>query len=389
MRHKLSLLAVLVGVFLVALGATLVWSGRSDNASAANPTPTVIATISVGQYPSFVAANATTNRIYVASNGSEDVSVIDGATDTLKDTVDIPAPFGVAVNAAANRVYVAEHTGKLAEIDGSTSTLVGEADLVDAVWSYDVAFNPNTGCVYVTNQASGNVSVVNCATSGTITVGSEPLGVAVNPNTNRVYVANVSTTTYRGAVTVINGATNAIVADIDVEPRPYDIEVDSSTNRVYVTQPATDSVLTINGATNNVIDTVGVGDEPVGIDVNRATHRVYVTNQGGDSVSIIDGATGEVVATVQVGDGPYAVGANSTTGRAYVANSSAASVSVIQDFPISPVGGVAEPPQLEPEAMSSGHSSSKANALAVAGAIAGGALLLAAGAWGMRRRRAG
>jgi LPXTG-motif cell wall-anchored protein len=55
--------------------------------------------------------------------------------------------------------------------------------------------------------------------------------------------------------------------------------------------------------------------------------------------------------------------------------------------PSAPVGGVAELPQLEPAAASSGSGSSGPNALALAGIAAGGALLLAAGAWHARRRR--
>ncbi len=54
-----------------------------------------------------------------------------------------------------------------------------------------------------------------------------------------------------------------------------------------------------------------------------------------------------------------------------------------------PVGGIAEHAQLEPAAASDAHGSSESNALALAGIAAVGALLLAAGAWGMRRRRAG
>jgi hypothetical protein len=55
-----------------------------------------------------------------------------------------------------------------------------------------------------------------------------------------------------------------------------------------------------------------------------------------------------------------------------------------------PVGGVVEFPQLEPKAVSGGRGSSGPNAIALSGAIAGGALLLAAGGWYARRRwRAG
>ena len=52
-----------------------------------------------------------------------------------------------------------------------------------------------------------------------------------------------------------------------------------------------------------------------------------------------------------------------------------------------PVGGMAEHPQIEPDAATSGGGAS--TAIAIGGTVTVGALLLAAGAWGMRRRRAG
>ena len=65
MSQRLCLLAVLLGVFLLALGATLAWG---TPASADDPTPTaipsgpvVIATVSVGSSPIGMAANPATN----------------------------------------------------------------------------------------------------------------------------------------------------------------------------------------------------------------------------------------------------------------------------------------------------------------------------------------
>ncbi|MCB1905249.1 MAG: beta-propeller fold lactonase family protein, partial [Gammaproteobacteria bacterium] len=46
-------------------------------------------------------------RVYVANNGTNSVSVIDTATNTVADTVAVgDRPYGVAVNPAGTRVYV-------------------------------------------------------------------------------------------------------------------------------------------------------------------------------------------------------------------------------------------------------------------------------------------
>ena len=69
-----------------------------------------------------------------------------------------------------------------------------------------VAVNPVTNKVYVANQGSDNVMVIDGVTNATTTVatGSIPIAIAANPVTNKIYVANVGSNN----VTVIDGATN-------------------------------------------------------------------------------------------------------------------------------------------------------------------------------------
>lgn len=52
----------------------------------------------------------------------------------------------------------------------------------------------------------------------TIGAGTEPLAVAVNPVTNKIYVANNSS----NSVTVIDGATNTVVAAVPVGNTPVE-----------------------------------------------------------------------------------------------------------------------------------------------------------------------
>ena len=206
MRLKLPLLAVLVGVFPVALGATLAWSGRSDNASAANPTPTVIATIPVGTSPRLgVGVNSATNRIYVVNVGGNNVSVIDGATNAVDATVPVGSgPVGVGVNPATNRIYV---TCSMEPVSDDVSVIDGATDT-----EIDTDGNPANGITR-------------------IPVGAEPQGVAVNPATNRIYTANDGS----NDVSVVGGGTNTVVVTVSVGRYPYGAAVNPATNRIYVT----------------------------------------------------------------------------------------------------------------------------------------------------------
>ena len=78
----------------------------------------------------------------------------------------------------------------------------------------------------------------------------------------------------------------------------------------YITNSNGNSVSVIDIATNTVVATVPVGSFPYGVAVNPGGSRVYVGNQSSDNVSVIDTATNTVVATVPVGDSPLGVAIN-------------------------------------------------------------------------------
>ena len=54
-----------------------------------------------------MAVNPVTNKIYVANIDSNNVTVIDGATNATTTVRRDPAPYAVAVNPVTNKIYVA------------------------------------------------------------------------------------------------------------------------------------------------------------------------------------------------------------------------------------------------------------------------------------------
>jgi YVTN family beta-propeller protein len=195
-----------------------------------------------------------------------------------------------------------------------------------------VAVNPITNKIYVANMASDSVSVIDGATglvSGSpIAVGNYPYGVAADSTTNRIYVANRS----GNSVSVIDGATGLVVGSpITVGSSPQAIAVNPITNKVYVANTSSNNVSVIDGATGLVVGSpIAVGFGPTAVAVNPTTNKVYVTNGSGNSVSIIDGATGLVVGSpVTVGGFPFGVAVDPTTNKVYVANEDSSTVSVI------------------------------------------------------------
>ncbi|MCG5430912.1 Ig-like domain-containing protein [Mycobacterium sp. MYCO198283] len=193
---------------------------------------------------------------------------------------------------------------------------------------------------YVANQASNTVSVVNTATNAviaTINVTGSPMGVAASADGTRVYVSG------GGGVSVINTATNAVVATVPLSGgQSYGIAASPNGSRVYVSQTGDNTVAVINTATNTVVTNVTVGVTPGGLAVTPNGSRVYVANFNGGTVSVIDTATNTVVGSeIVVGANPYGVAISPDGTRAYVTNAGSNSVSVINTATNTVVGTVA------------------------------------------------
>jgi len=297
---------------------------------------TVVATVAVGTDPQGIDVNSATNRIYVANRGSNNVSVIDGNTNSVIATTAVGTnPQGVAVNPSTNRIYVANQgSGTLSVIDGGSNAVVATIQI--GGHPLDVAVNPTTNRVYVGNPDTNTVAVIDGASNTvttTIPFASGPAGIGVNPATNRVYVI---TTGASGVLSVIDGASNTVITTLPSGSNSAKVAVNPTTNRFYVTNTMIGNVSVFDGASNTLITTIGLGQPPIGtfgVAVNPNTNRVYVTSfvPESNNLSIIDGATNTVVATLPNVGGGADVAANSATNRVYAVAPTGNSVTVVQD----------------------------------------------------------
>ncbi len=156
------------------------------------------------------------------------MTVIDGTTNnTTTVNLQAHAPFGIAANAVTNKVYVANecgtdpncaHSGTVTVIDGQHNPSVG-------VWKGPLAVGVDavTNNIYVGNTGDNTVTVIDGATNSTTTVlpvGSQSpytFGMAVNSVANRIYVTNPSGSA-GGSVSVIAGAPPSALQFVAVTP---------------------------------------------------------------------------------------------------------------------------------------------------------------------------
>jgi YVTN family beta-propeller protein len=274
----------------------------SNNRDNSLKMPEINSAIRVNSYPIGIAANPSTNKVYVTNEFSNTVSIIDGTTDKVETTINVGSfPYGIDVNTLNNRIYVSNRgSDSVSVIDGATNTKI--ANVSAGKSPVGVAVNPSTSLIYITNIDSNTVSIIDGLAntlSGTIRVGNIPYGVVINPATNRIYVTNIGDNT----VSVIDGKNNRLLGEIKTGSgtgAPAGIAINISANRLYVTDYLSNSLFVIDTLSNKLIHIIKVGKNPVGLAVNPVSDKIYITNIGDNTVSVIDGVKNQVVNTIGV-----------------------------------------------------------------------------------------
>jgi len=298
-------------------------NANSNNVSIIDTaTNTVTATVKVGANPIAVAVSGT-NIAYVANIGSNNVSIIDTATNTVVGTYNagFNKPIGVAVSPDGTKLYVLNSgfsPGDVSIIDIPTNTIIATPNV--GAFPIGIAVSPDGKKVYVTNSGDspGDVSIIDTNASNAtyntnianVPVGTEPAGVAVSPDGKKVYVANTGDSP--GDVSVIDTATNTVTTIPNVL-NPLGVAVTPDGTKLYVTNYGSaiiplSTVTVINTATENIITTVPVGNNPEGVAVTHDGKKVYVTNALDNTTSVIDTSTNTVEDMVTVGLGPAFLG---------------------------------------------------------------------------------
>src|SRR5712664_630305 len=107
---------------------------------------TVIATIQVGMGPRRLAYDSANQNIYVANFNSDSVSVIDGRTNSVATSIQLPRfsrPFWLAFDPANQNIYVA-NTGMndVSVIKGSTNAVITTIAFPSGANIATVAYDP-------------------------------------------------------------------------------------------------------------------------------------------------------------------------------------------------------------------------------------------------------
>lgn len=243
-------------------------------------------------------------HVYVANAGTNAADIIDTATNTVEATT-VPVgkePFAVAVAPNGNFVYVANLADNtVSVISTATNTVVATVPV--GTEPVSIAVTPDSNFVYVSNLESQTISVISAA-SNTVTATvhklTNPWQIAITPNGADVYASQF---TFPGVVSVISTESNLVTSRVQLGQAATGTEGAAITPDGafgYFTNFETNNVSVVNLATNTVIATIPVGASPFSIASSPDGSLIYVGDLGDTNVSVIQTSTNTVTATIPV-----------------------------------------------------------------------------------------
>ncbi len=336
---RLGVAASLAAAFFLAMiGCDSRAAAPPTTAIAPDPRPPVASTVITPPY-----------RVFVTNEMSGDMTVIDGASDTVIATVALgKRPRGIQVSPDGTRLYVALSGSPIAgpDFEGTPPPADKAADGIGVVDlrtlqlvrvirgvsdPEQLVVHPDGRRLYVASEDTGTAVIMD-AGSGTVLaslpVGGEPEGVGISPDGRFVYM----TSEEDHHVAVIDTTLDAVTSTFGVGKRPRHAEFSSDGSRAYVTGEFDASVSVVDVGAHRVLGVINLpGDLVRPMDAALAPDgaTLYVTTGRGRLLYAIDAATQEPRASVQVGQRPWGLGVSPDGRRIYTANGPSNDVSVI------------------------------------------------------------
>jgi YVTN family beta-propeller protein len=203
------------------------------------------------------------------------------------------------------------------------------------------------GRLYVTNENSGDLSVIDTATRtviATIPLGKRPRGIKVSPDGATLYVAlSGSPMAPPGTdesklpppdrkadgIGVVDVKQGKLLRVIQGGSDPEQTAISQDGRWLFVANEDAGQTSVIEISNGRVVATVPVGGEPEGVDLRPDGKVVYVTSEEDNQVAVIDAATAQLVTTFKAGPRPRATGFLPDSSRAYVTAETGAAVVVV------------------------------------------------------------
>ena len=215
--------------------------------------------------------------------------------------------------------------------------------------------------VYVTNERSGDVTVINggdFSVAATIPVGKRPRGIHASPDGKTVYVAlsgtpieappqidahgnpvfekkkggdddDAAADKAADGIGVLNVAAKKLTGKLNAGSDPEEFALSKDGRHIYISNEDTKTASVISIAAEKLEHIIPVGQEPEGVTSTPDGKQFYVTCEAGGDIYVVDTATYSAAAHFKVNGRPRSVAFLSTGGIGFIPSESAGELNVI------------------------------------------------------------
>lgn len=288
-------------------------------------------------------------RVYVTNELSNDLTVIDGATNTVVATIPVgKRPRGIRASKDGKTLYIALSGSPLGGPNVDEKSLPPPDKAQDGIGVFDVAsgklvrtirgvsdpeqtdITPD-GKLFIASEDTGVAVVIDVASGkvlAQIPAGEEPEGVSITPDGKLAFVTSEG----RHEVTIIDTVSLKALGTVEVGQRPRNTAFSADGKRAYVAGESDGTVTVIDVAARRALSTARLPDRtllPMDVLPSRDGKTLFVSGGRAGKVVVLDAASSSVTATIAVGQRPWGLALSPDGTRLYAANGPSNDVTVI------------------------------------------------------------
>jgi YVTN family beta-propeller protein len=174
-----------------------------------------------------VAAESLDSSTYLISYENPDVTVFDGTNDHVARIRASNHLWALAANPVTKKIFAASvGSGDVTVIGGKFPPAVFQGGNLPSA----IAVDGGSGKVFIADYGSGQVTVIDGATNSAVTtvgVAPNPQAIAVDSSNHKVYVASMR----GGAITVLDGTNYSVLATVKTGRNPYAIAINDKSHK--------------------------------------------------------------------------------------------------------------------------------------------------------------
>ena len=266
-------------------------------------------------------AEPTNYLVFVSNERSGDVTVIDGATDSVAGSFPVgKRPRGIHATPDGRRVFVTlsgsprmapgldenrapadKRADGLGVIDPSARKLIDRWHVGSDPEQF--AISKDGKFAFIANEDDASTSIIDLDSGqlrGRIKVSEEPEGVGVNPANGEVYV----TCEQKGEVFAIDPDQQRVIATIETGGRPRSVAFSRDGSRAYVACENGGYVAVVDAREHKLLAKIQLptGSLPMGTVASTDGKELYVSTGRGNAIIVIDTQSNHIATTIPGGN---------------------------------------------------------------------------------------